>query len=73
MTSILHDVVFATRDALIGELGEARAAELRAAGAICPVDDIVLRTRRALLSPRVTVAADQGADTATRARASWSR
>ena len=25
MTSILHDVAFATRDALIGELGEARA------------------------------------------------
>jgi predicted ATPase/DNA-binding winged helix-turn-helix (wHTH) protein len=49
MTSILHDVAFATRDALTGELGRVRAAELRAAGAVCPVDDIVLRTRRALL------------------------
>ncbi len=48
MSSILHDVAYATRDALIGELGEARAAELRSAGAICPVEDIVLRTRRAL-------------------------
>ena len=51
MTSILHDVAFATRDALIAELGEARADELRAAGATCPVEDIVLRTRRALLTP----------------------
>jgi hypothetical protein len=51
MTSILHDVAFATRDALIGELGDARAAELRSAGATCPVDDVVLRTRRALLTP----------------------
>ena len=49
MTSILHDVAFATRDALIGELGETRAAELRAVGAVCPVEDILLRTRRALL------------------------
>ena len=51
MTSILHDVAYATRDELIGELGEARAAELRAAGATRPIDDIVLRTRRALLTP----------------------
>jgi hypothetical protein len=50
MSSILHDVVFATREALISELGEARSTELRLAGATCPVDDIVLRTRRALLS-----------------------
>ena len=46
MSSILHDVAFAARDALIGELGEERAAELRSAGATCPVEDIVLRTRR---------------------------
>jgi len=51
MSSILHDVAFATRDALIDELGEAHAAELRATGATCPVEDIVLRTRRALLAP----------------------
>jgi predicted ATPase/DNA-binding winged helix-turn-helix (wHTH) protein len=50
MSSILHDVAFATRDALIGELGDARATELRARGAICPVDDVVLRTRRSLLA-----------------------
>jgi predicted ATPase/DNA-binding winged helix-turn-helix (wHTH) protein len=48
MTSILHDVAFATRDALVDDLGDARASELRAAGAACPVDEIVLRTRRAL-------------------------
>jgi hypothetical protein len=51
MTSILHDVAFATRDTLIGELGEARGSELRSAGATCPVEDIVLRTRHALLAP----------------------
>ena len=73
MTSILHDVAFATRDALIGELGEARAAELRAAGAICPVDDIVLRTRRALLTRRLTVPRITEPTRATRWRASWSR
>ena len=52
MTSILRDIAFTTRDQLIGQLGETRADELRAAGAICPVDEIVLRTRRALLTPR---------------------
>jgi predicted ATPase/DNA-binding winged helix-turn-helix (wHTH) protein len=50
MTSILHDVAFATKDALVRQLGDARATELRAAGAGCPVEDIVLRTRRALLA-----------------------
>ncbi len=49
MTSILHDVAYATRDNLIAELGEDRAAELRSAGAACSVDDIVGRTRQALL------------------------
>ena len=48
MTSILHDVAFDTRDALISELGEARADALRSAGATGSVEDIVLRTRRAL-------------------------
>jgi hypothetical protein len=48
MSSILHDVAFAVRDALIESLGAARATELRAAGATCPIDDLVLRTRRAL-------------------------
>jgi predicted ATPase/DNA-binding winged helix-turn-helix (wHTH) protein len=51
MTSILHDVAFETRGVLIAELGEPRATELRSAGAIRPVGDIVHRTRRALLSP----------------------
>jgi predicted ATPase/DNA-binding winged helix-turn-helix (wHTH) protein len=49
MSSILHDVAFVTRDDLISRLGDDRAAELRAAGAICPVDEVVWRTRRALL------------------------
>ncbi|HEY7134434.1 MAG TPA: winged helix-turn-helix domain-containing protein [Acidimicrobiia bacterium] len=49
MTSILHDVAFATRDDLVHELGDDCASELRAAGAACPVDEIVLRTRRALV------------------------
>jgi predicted ATPase/DNA-binding winged helix-turn-helix (wHTH) protein len=51
MTSILHHVAFATRDALIGELGADRAEELRSAGGSCLVDEIVARTRRALLVP----------------------
>jgi predicted ATPase/DNA-binding winged helix-turn-helix (wHTH) protein len=49
MTSVLHDVVYATLEALIYELGDRRASELRAAGAVCPVDDVVGRTRDALL------------------------
>ena len=48
MTSILHDEAFAVRDTLIESLGEARATELRTAGATCAIDDLVLRTRRAL-------------------------
>ncbi len=49
MSSILHDVAFVTRDALVAELGDARASELRATGAVGRVDDLVWRTRRALL------------------------
>ena len=49
MSSILHDLVFATRDQLVDALGAERAGELRAVGAICPVEDVVLRTRRALI------------------------
>ena len=45
MTSILHDVVYDTRDTLVRDLGDTRASELRAAGAVCPVDEIVGRTR----------------------------
>jgi predicted ATPase/DNA-binding winged helix-turn-helix (wHTH) protein len=52
MSSILHDVAFATRDALIRDLGDARAEELRTAGTRCPEEEIVLRTRRALLPTR---------------------
>jgi hypothetical protein len=58
MSSILHDVAFETRDTLSAELGEDRAAALAATGASCRVEDIVLRTRRALLG-----AAEQGAET----------
>jgi predicted ATPase/DNA-binding winged helix-turn-helix (wHTH) protein len=50
MTSILHDVVFATREELIGLLGEDRAAELRALGAATPIEELVLRARRGLLA-----------------------
>jgi predicted ATPase/DNA-binding winged helix-turn-helix (wHTH) protein len=49
MSSTLHDLAFATRDQLIDSLGAERANELLAAGAICPVEDIVLRTQRALI------------------------
>jgi hypothetical protein len=49
MSSILQGVAFATRDELINELGEDRAAAQREAGANAPVDDIVSRTRRALM------------------------
>jgi len=50
MTSILHDVVFATRDELVAQLGDDRASELRALGADTPIEDLVVRTRRALLA-----------------------
>jgi len=50
MTSMLQNLAFATRDKLIDKLGAERSAELRAAGASCPEEDIVLRTRRALLA-----------------------
>lgn len=49
MTTILQDVVFSARDDLVRRLGLDRSQELRAAGASCPVEDIVLRTERALL------------------------
>jgi hypothetical protein len=48
MSSTLHDLAFATRDRLMDSLGTERSGELLAAGALCPVGDIVLRTRRAL-------------------------
>lgn len=50
MTAILQDLLSATRDDLVTRLGEQRAAELRAAGAAAPVEAIVQRTRRALLT-----------------------
>ncbi len=49
MSAILQDVVFATRERIAHELGEVRAEELRLIGATCPIEEIVLRTRRALL------------------------
>jgi predicted ATPase/DNA-binding winged helix-turn-helix (wHTH) protein len=48
MSGSLQDLVFATRDQLVDSVGAERAGELLAAGAVCPVEDIVLRTRRAL-------------------------
>ena len=49
MSNILQDLVFSTRDQLVESLGAERSGELLAAGAIRPVEDIVLRTRRALI------------------------
>jgi len=49
MASILHDLVIAIRNELVDSAGPERAGELLAAGATCPVEDIVLRTRRALI------------------------
>jgi len=49
MSGSLQDLVFATRDQLVDSVGAERAGELLAAGAVCPVEDIVLRTRRALI------------------------
>jgi predicted ATPase len=49
MSSILQDLVLATRTKLVESTSTARAGELLAAGAACPVVDIVLRTRRALM------------------------
>jgi hypothetical protein len=49
MSPMLRGVVLSTRDKLAEELGAERVAELRAAGASCPVEDVVQRTRRALL------------------------
>jgi hypothetical protein len=48
MTSTLHEVALDARDALITSLGTDHADALRARGAACPVDDIVLRTQQAL-------------------------
>jgi predicted ATPase/DNA-binding winged helix-turn-helix (wHTH) protein len=49
MSSILQDLVVATRTKLMESTSTTRAGELLAAGAACPVVDIVLRTRRALI------------------------
>jgi predicted ATPase/DNA-binding winged helix-turn-helix (wHTH) protein len=49
MSSTLHDVVLATRDEIVNDLGTDRADELRSVGGSCPVEDIVHRTRKALL------------------------
>jgi hypothetical protein len=50
MSSILLGAGIATRDRLIDDLGDERARELRAAGAARPVEDIVFRTRHALIT-----------------------
>ncbi len=49
MSRILHDLVFTIRNKLVDSAGPDRAGELLVAGGTCPVDDIVLRTRRALV------------------------
>ena len=49
MSGTLHDLVFATRNLLVDSVGAERAGELLAAGAVCPEEEIVLRTRRALI------------------------
>jgi predicted ATPase/DNA-binding winged helix-turn-helix (wHTH) protein len=50
MSPTLRAIVLTTRDELVEALGAERAAELRAAGASTPVEDVVQRTRRALLA-----------------------
>jgi hypothetical protein len=50
MSPTLRGDAFTTRDELVDELGAVRAEVLRSAGASCPVEDIVERTRRALLA-----------------------
>ena len=49
MSGTLHDLVFATRSQLLDSMGAERTGELLAVGAASPVEDIVLRTRRALI------------------------
>lgn len=49
MSGTLHDLVFATRSQLVDSMGAERTGGLLAVGATCPVEDIVLRTRRALV------------------------
>jgi predicted ATPase/DNA-binding winged helix-turn-helix (wHTH) protein len=49
MSATLHDVVFETRAALSTTVSADHVDELRASGAACPVDEIVLRAQRALL------------------------
>jgi hypothetical protein len=55
LSSILYDVVLATREALFAELGVMEAETRLAAGAVCPVEDIVHRTRMALLGEPLPV------------------
>ena len=50
MSATLRDVALATRDELETGLGEALAAELAAIGSSRPVDEVVHRTRNALLA-----------------------
>jgi hypothetical protein len=49
MSSALQDVLFATRSQLVDSVGVERSEQLLAAGATCPVEEMVLRTRRALV------------------------
>ncbi len=49
MSSTLHDLVFVSRNHLVDAMGTERTGELLAVGATCPVEDIVLRTQRALI------------------------
>jgi predicted ATPase/DNA-binding winged helix-turn-helix (wHTH) protein len=49
MSATLHDVVIETRAALSAAVSEDHFDQLRASGAACPVDEIVLRAQRALL------------------------
>ena len=55
MSSVLHDVVLETRDALVDQLGVTEAEARLAAGAACPVEDVVHRTRQALLAEPLSV------------------
>jgi predicted ATPase/DNA-binding winged helix-turn-helix (wHTH) protein len=50
MSAVLQDALSETRHAVLGRVGDQRAAELRERGAASSVDDIVMRTQRALVA-----------------------
>ena len=58
MSSTLHDIVLATRDAMVEELGTDRADEMRSTGGSRPVEDIVPHPHGAVGPARLKIAAE---------------